>query len=121
MKKPKILVCDDSEGVRESLKLILEDDYRLDFASDGYQAWEIIKVSPPDLVLLDIKMPRLNGIETVKKIRELNPKIRVLFVTGYQYTDVAKNATQLGAQDYIIKPFTPEELKKAVQKLLKEK
>ena len=118
MKKQKVLICDDAEGVRESLKLILEDDYHLTFACDGNEALKLIKKNPPELVLLDIKMPKLNGIETLKKIRETNPEIRVLFVTGYQYTDVAKDAIELGAYDYIVKPFNREDLKTAVKKVL---
>ena len=121
MKKQKILVCDDSEGVRESLKLILENDYELAFANDGTQALKLFKKFSPDLILLDIKMPNLNGIETLKEIKALNPATKVLFVTGYQYTDVAVNAVQLGAADYIVKPFEQKALKSAITRILKKK
>jgi len=121
MSKPKILICDDSEGVRESLKLVLEDEYQLIFACDGMEAIEAVKNQRPDLVLLDIKMPKLNGIEALKEIQQLDNKPKVLFITGYQYTDVAKDAIQLGAIDYIIKPFESCEVKETVKKLLKKK
>lgn len=119
MAKQKILICDDSEGVRESLKLILEDDYDLAFACDGNEAVDCIKKNPPQLAILDIKMPKLNGIDALKKIQESNPGIKVLFVTGYQYAEAAKGALKLGAYDYIVKPFNPQEIKSAVKKILK--
>ncbi len=116
--KKKILICDDSEGIRESLKLILEDDFELTFAKDGLEAVEFVEQKPFDLALLDIKMPRLNGLEALKQIRKIKPDLKVLFVTGYQSTDVAKEAIKLGANDYIIKPFSSQELKETVQKIL---
>lgn len=121
MPKEKILICDDSEGVRESLKLILEKDYELIFASDGLEAIEKVKRKSPALVILDIKMPKLNGIEAIKQIQQLENKPKVLFVTGYQYTDAAKEALELGALEYIVKPFEAKELKETVKKLLKHK
>lgn len=121
MAKAKILICDDSEGVRESLKLILKDEYCLFFACDGYEALKIAESKSPDLVVLDIKMPGLNGIETFKELHKITPLIKVLFVTGYQYTEVARDAIQLGAIDYIVKPFTEQDLKNAVERILKKK
>ena len=120
MAKQKILVCDDSEGVRESLKLILEDDYKLLFACDGCEALNLVKSSSPDLVLMDIKMPKLNGIETLKEIRQIKPKTKILFVTGY-HKGVDQDAMQLGALDYIIKPFSEKDLKTSVNNTLKGK
>lgn len=121
MSKPKILICDDSEGLRESLKLILEDDFSLIFASDGVEAVELTKKEAPNLVILDIKMPRLNGIEALKEIKRLRPEQKVLFITGYQHTEATKDAIQLGALDYIIKPFNEKDLKTAVNNILKGK
>ena len=120
MKKDKILICDDEEGVRESMRLILEKDYDLCFACDGYEAIDLVKTECPNLALLDIKMPVMNGIETLKHIQRVNPETKVLFVTGYQYTDVAKDALQVGAQSYIVKPFSSQELMEAVKKTLKK-
>ncbi|MFQ5953326.1 MAG: response regulator, partial [Candidatus Omnitrophota bacterium] len=69
-KQKKILICDDEEGVRESLNLILEDSYKLDFVSTGNEAIEKIKNSTFDGVLLDIKMPEKDGLETLKEIKK---------------------------------------------------
>ncbi|MEK6564207.1 MAG: response regulator [Candidatus Omnitrophota bacterium] len=121
MAKEKIVICDDNEGVRESLRLILEDNYQLAFADNGFAAIEQVKNDSVSLVLLDIKMPRLNGIDTLKEILKIKPKTKVLFVTGYQYTDAAKDALKNGALDYIVKPFEPQELKDAVKKALDKK
>lgn len=121
MEKKKILICDDLESIRESLKLVLEDDYELLFAKDGYEAIEFIQREPFDLALLDIKMPKLNGIEALKEIHKIKPEQKVLFVTGYQSMEVAQEAVQLGASEYIIKPFSSQELKSAVAKALSKK
>ncbi len=118
MDKKKILICDDSEGVRESLKLILEDEYTLAFANDGFEAIVAVKKESPDLVLMDIKMPGLNGIEAIKEIHKFNPKTKIICVSGYQYTESARQALQQGAADYIVKPFEEKEIKEVVKKVL---
>ncbi|MDP2941371.1 MAG: response regulator [Candidatus Omnitrophota bacterium] len=120
MAKKKILICDDSEGVRESLKLIFEDSYELIFADDGFEAIVAAKKEAPDLVLMDIKMPGLNGIEAIKEIHKLNPKTKIICVSGYQYTESARQALQEGAADYIVKPFEEEDIKEVVKKVLKK-
>ena len=121
MPKHKILICDDSEGVRESLKLILKDEYELLFACDGNEAVRVTETESPELVLLDIKMPGPNGIETSKQIKKIKPKTKILIVTGYQYANTTQNAAQNGIIDYIIKPFEPEALKQTVKRILKTK
>ena len=69
--KKRILVCDDEEGIRESLKLILENDYDLDFAKNGDEAIQKMKSAPADITLLDIKMPKRDGLETLKELRKI--------------------------------------------------
>ena len=92
--KKRILICDDEEGVRESLNLILEDSCSLDFASTGSEAIEKIKNSDFDGVLLDIKMPTKDGLETLEEIRKINPEIKVIIVTGYQSVETAAKAVK---------------------------
>ena len=70
LKKPVILICDDEEGIRESFKLILADFYELRFAHNGLEGLEMVKASEPDMMFLDIKMPKLHGMETLKKIKK---------------------------------------------------
>ncbi len=105
MKKPCILICDDEPGVRDSLKLILESDYELAFAPDGESGVNHVKANDPDLVILDIKMPRMNGLETLQKIKRIRPKAKVLILTGYESGDVATQAIRLGVANYLTKPL----------------
>ena len=103
--KPTILICDDEEGIRESFKLILEDLYDLRFATNGLEALELLKSFTPSLMLLDIKMPKVHGMEILKRVKQLKPKLPVIIVTGYQSVEMAQEALKIGAADYIPKPF----------------
>lgn len=116
--KPIVLVCDDEEGLRESFKLILSDTYELKFASNGLEAMEILKTSTPSAMLLDIKMPKQNGMDTLKQIKKLKPSLPVLIVTGYQSVEMAQEALKHGAADYIPKPFESRQILKAVKQVL---
>lgn len=118
MKKASILICDDETGVRESLKLILERDYALDYVTHGKDAVEYVKKHPPDLVIMDIKMPHMNGLDALRRIRRARPRVRILMITGYESSDVAAQAIHLGANDYLTKPFEREKVWKKVEALL---
>ena len=115
MKKP-ILVCDDEEGIRESLKLILENEYDVIFAENGDAAIRKMKASPVDLVILDIKMPRKDGLETLKELKKINPAAKIIIATGYKSVDTAQEAMKLGASDYIVKPFDRQNVLTTVHK-----
>ncbi len=121
MKKANILICDDEEGVRETLKHMLGDQYALSFAQDGEEALEHVKTYDPDIAVLDIKMPKMNGLEALKQIKELKPHVRVLIVTGYESTDVATEAINLGADDYIVKPFKQQKILTQIRALVEPK
>lgn len=116
--RPKILICDDETGVRESLKLILSQDYDLDFAEGGQDALEKIAAISPDLVLLDIKMPKLHGLEILKQLKSARPGMPVIVVTGYQSVEIAQQAFRDGAADYIPKPFDSQKILKSVKNAL---
>jgi len=116
--KKRILVCDDEEGIRESLKLILEKDYDVIFAETGDVAIQKIKESPIQLVILDIKMPKKDGLETLKELKKINPAIKAIIATGYKSVEVAQEAMKLGASDYIVKPFGTNDILQVVKKLL---
>ena len=118
-KKPLILVCDDEEGIRESFKLILEDQYTLKFATNGIEALEVLKTVTPDLMLLDIKMPKQHGMEILKEVKKLKPSLPVIIVTGYQSVEMAQEALKNGAADYIPKPFESKEILKVVESTLR--
>ena len=117
--KKKILICDDEEGIRESLKLILGEKYDLVFTCSGKECLEQLdKEKDIRLVLLDIKMPKQNGIEITKEIKRLYPHIKVIIVTGYGSMEIVQEATNAGAVDYIVKPFESKEILKKISKIL---
>lgn len=115
MARPRILIADDEEGIRESLNLILGDSYDLIFAHDGEQALEKLQRSQVSLALLDIKMPKLDGLQVLKRVREEGVNTPVLMLTAYQSVELAKEAVNSGALDYLPKPFEREQILKAVR------
>ncbi|MCX5677523.1 MAG: response regulator [Candidatus Omnitrophica bacterium] len=116
--KKTILICDDEEGIRESLKLILEKDYRLLFATNGNEAIDVLKKNSVDAVIMDIKMPRMDGIEAMRKLKDLKPTLKILVTSGYKSVETAMEAVSAGASDYIVKPFDRNNISKTIEKLL---
>ena len=103
--KPHILVVDDELGPRESLKMILNPYYNVHIAERGLQAIDILDKFPVDLVTLDLKMPGLTGINVLEKVKQRDPDIEAIIITGYGSLDTAIEGLRLGAFDYISKPF----------------
>ena len=120
IRKPVILICEDEEGVRESFKLILEDFYTLEFAHNGLEGIEMAKALSPNMMFLDIKMPKLHGMETLKKIKQACPRLPVVIVTGYQSVEIAQEALKNGASDYIPKPFESKHVLEVAAHLTKK-
>jgi len=117
--KPRILIVDEEEGIRESLRLILEQDYELLFATTGSECIDCIKnTADVNLVLLDIKMPKIDGIQILKQVKQINPNIKVIMVTGYKSVETATEAIKAGASDYIVKPFNSKDILETVKKNL---
>jgi len=108
--KQTILVVDDELGAREALSVILEDDYKVVSVASGKEALEVLKKVQVDLVLLDIHMPDMDGIEVLKKIKELDEEVDVVMVSALNMARKAVDAIKLGAYDYITKPYEPEEI-----------
>jgi signal transduction histidine kinase len=103
--KPNILVVDDELGPRESLKMILNPYYNVFTADRGAQAVDMLKQHPVDLVTLDLKMPGFSGINVLEKVKQHDPDIEAIIITGYGSLDTAIEGLRLGAFDYISKPF----------------
>ncbi len=103
--KPHILVVDDEMGPRESLKMILNPYYNVHVAERGGQAVDLLSKFPVDLVTLDLKMPGLTGINVLEKVKQYDPDIEAIIITGYGSLDTAIEGLRLGAFDYISKPF----------------
>ncbi len=102
----RILIIDDDDQLRKSFhKLLLQEGYSIDSAASGEAGITMIRQHPPDLVILDMRLPGMNGFETFKVIHEIEPKLPVIIMTAYGTTETAIEATKMGAFDYILKPF----------------
>ncbi|SMC99639.1 two-component system, NtrC family, nitrogen regulation response regulator GlnG [Desulfocicer vacuolatum DSM 3385] len=101
-----ILVIDDDDQLRKSFaKLLVEEKYKVLTAASGEGGIEVVAHNHLDLILLDMRLPGMNGMETFKKIKTIDAKLPVIIITAYSTTDIAIEATKLGAYDYILKPF----------------
>ncbi len=119
--EPSILVVDDEEGIRESVREILTDEgYRVIEASDASKALDLIRKEHPRLVLLDIWMPKVDGIELLKEIKKEEPQVNVVMVSGHGNIHTAVAATKLGAFDFIEKPLSLDGLLLTVRRALGE-
>src|SRR5438874_994542 len=115
--KPRILVIDDEAAIRDSLRMILEyENYEFTGAASGPDGIAQVKRDPPDMVVLDIKMPGTNGLETLAEIRKIDESLPVAMISGHGTITDAMQATRLGAFDFIEKPFTSERVLVTVQK-----
>ncbi|MBE0618258.1 MAG: sigma-54-dependent Fis family transcriptional regulator [Proteobacteria bacterium] len=111
----RILVVDDEAVVRKSFcRIFASTDIDVQTAPSGHLALEALQHAPFDLVITDLKMPGMNGLEVLKAIKVLQPEVPVILITGYSTVDTAVEAMKSGALDYIAKPFTPEEIKEKV-------
>ncbi|MDD5382707.1 MAG: response regulator [Candidatus Margulisbacteria bacterium] len=118
----KILVIDDEEGVRESFKMILKiKDYDVQAFEDGESAVANIKKDIFDMAFVDYKLPGIDGIEVLRKIKEIDPNIEVVIVTAYASESSHANAITLGALEYLRKPFLMEEIYELVERGLRKK
>jgi two-component system, NtrC family, nitrogen regulation response regulator NtrX len=114
-----ILIVDDEESIRAALGGVLEDEgYRTLFAVDGEEALAVARQEAPDLVLLDIWMPRLDGLETLQRLKELYPELVVIMMSGHGTIETAVRSTKLGAYDFIEKPLSLEKVTIAVNNAL---
>lgn len=120
--KTKVLVIDDEKKLCDLFEKILTNEgYTVYIALDGEKGLNDAKEKKPDVILLDIKMPKLGGIEVLKRIRETDKEVVVIMITGYGTIDLAKKAMELGAHDFITKPFDFEFVKGLIKESLGEK
>ncbi|MEI7833088.1 MAG: HD domain-containing phosphohydrolase [bacterium] len=112
----KVLIVDDERGVRESIKMLLKSNYEIDLAKNGSEAISKLVKFKPDVVLLDLHMPDMSGIEVLQNIKSLDKDVEVILVTAYATVDTARKALRLGAFDYLTKPFNPHELETIVSR-----
>lgn len=118
-KSYSVLIADDEENVRVLLEEVLTDDgYRVIVAKNGKEAFESVKKQVPDCVLLDVRMPVMDGMEAFLKIKEIDSGLPVIFITAYGSSEIAINAMKQGAYDYLTKPFNIDEIKIKVKKAI---
>jgi two-component system nitrogen regulation response regulator NtrX len=116
---PSLLIVDDEPSILQSLGGLLSDEgFGVTTAANGYEALKIIEAESPDLVLLDIWMPGIDGIETLKEIKQENPNIQVIIITGHGTIETAVRATKLGAFDLIEKPLSIDKVIVAINNAL---
>ena len=114
-----ILVADDDASIRSLLKQLLVDEgFAVQEASTGIEVVEKVKESSPDLVIMDVRMPELDGIEALSRLKGSNPKTAVLIMTAFGSSNAAIRAMELGAFDYITKPFELEKISHSVKRVL---
>ncbi len=120
--KQKILVIDDERGLRDLLTFELGSrGYVIVTAADGLEGIEKVKKEKFDLAILDLKMPKLSGTETLKEIKKIDPEIEAIVATGYGTVETAVECMKIGAYDYIAKPFNIDELTALIEKVLEKK
>jgi two-component system response regulator (stage 0 sporulation protein F) len=118
--KKKLLIVDDQNGIRVLLMEVFSNEgYETYQASNGKLALEIVRNVTPDLVLLDMKIPGMDGLDILKHIKSMNPAIKVIMMTAYGELDMIKEATDLGAIMHFTKPFDIDELRMAVNHQLR--
>ena len=118
MSKPRILIADDEEGIRESLSLILGEHYELTLAKDGEEALALLQKEPFAAALLDIKMPKLDGLEVLRRLNGSQVKTPIMMLTAYQSIELAREATKLGALNYLPKPFERDQILTSIRGVL---
>ena len=116
--RARILVVDDEIGPRESLRMILKPSYEIATADSGETALKTLPAFNPDLVFMDIKMPKMDGIELLQRIKAMDPTIEAVMITAYASLDTVKNALTHGAFEYLIKPFSRADLEETVRRAL---
>ena len=117
----RLLIVDDEEIVVRSCLRILGGAYQVDSASDGREALEKIAATSYDVVILDIMMPKMDGMEVLKRVKETHPDVDVIMITGLSEIETAVRSMKLGAFDYLPKPFDPDGLRLVVERALERR
>ncbi|MGD8520250.1 MAG: sigma-54 dependent transcriptional regulator [Desulfobacterales bacterium] len=118
----RILVVDDELNICQScIKILSKLNYEVDYALNGYDALKMMQAEPFDIIITDLKMSSLGGMEVLRRVKETYPDTLVIVITGYASVSSAVEVIKMGALDYLPKPFTPDELRAIVQQAVTEK
>jgi signal transduction histidine kinase len=113
---PHVLVIDDEIGPRESLRMLLKPNYEVHTANSVEAGIRLLREKRPDAIISDIRMPGTNGIDGLRRIREIDPHVAVIMLTGFGALETAQEALRLGANDYISKPFDATEMRDVISR-----
>ena len=113
---PQVLVIDDEIGPRESLRMLLKPSYQVHTADSVESGLQLLSEKKPDAIVMDIRMPGVTGIEGLRRIRQIDPHLSVIMLTGFGALETAKEALRLGANDYISKPFDAREMREVINR-----
>jgi PAS domain S-box-containing protein len=116
--RARVLVVDDELGPRESLRMLLKPVYDIETADNGGAALETLERFRPDIVVMDIKMPAMDGLELLRRVKRVDPSIEVVMITAYASLETVKHALTHGAFEYLIKPFPRQDLEDVVRRAL---
>ncbi|MDO9350132.1 MAG: response regulator [Deltaproteobacteria bacterium] len=120
--RPHVLLMEDEMNVAKGLEMVMrEEGYEVDLADTGQGALDKFRASEFDLLVADLRLPDMDGMEVVQHVREKRPRTNVVIITGYPSVSSAVQAVRMGVSDYLRKPFTEDEFKTAVKSALKEK
>ncbi len=110
-RKCSVLIVDDDNGMTETLSDIFSEmGHEVSVAGDGFKAIKLVEARPYDLVLMDIKMPKMNGVETFRRLREVRPELKVVMMTAFALDELITEARRLGAADVLFKPLQIDKL-----------
>jgi DNA-binding NtrC family response regulator len=114
--KPKILIVDDEERFRTTMcKLLTVRGLEASAIGEGKEALKELREKSYDVIILDVRMPEMSGIQVMAELRKLDPFIEVIIMTGYASVDTAKKIMELGAYDYLLKPYNIDELMEKIE------
>jgi PAS domain S-box-containing protein len=114
----RVLVVDDELGPRESLRMLLKPAYQIQTAENGRTALDLLRRFQPDIVIMDIKMPEMDGLELLRHVKRADPSIEVVMITAYASLETVRHALTYGAFEYLIKPFSRQDLEDVVHRAL---
>jgi PAS domain S-box-containing protein len=118
MSEPRVLVVDDEEGPREAIRMILKPRYQVLTAGSGEEVLAALPGLRPDVIFMDVKMPRMDGVQLLERVKAIDPGVEVVMITAYASLDTVQRAMRFGAMDYLVKPFAPRELQEAAERAL---
>jgi PAS domain S-box-containing protein len=118
MIEPRVLVVDDEEGPREAIRMILKPRYQVFTAGSGEEVLAVLPGIHPDVIFMDVKMPRMDGVQLLERVKAVDAGVEVVMITAYASLDTVQRAMRFGAMDYLVKPFAPRELQEAAERAL---